>query len=242
MKVTVIGTSCTWFKRKNTSFLIDDDIVFDVPEGAYKDIISLTDLFKLKGVIISHLHTDHCLNLHVITTRYIRENHGRTEPLKIYCPKGTLEKLIEMNKIYYSSKDECDAKSYEGVVDFVYLEDGMTFKVGEYDVTAYKMEHGLPETYGFSFTDKKGLTVGFSADTRVCENLCKMLEKSNFAFVEMAAVKPHHAHICINEFEELLKKYNKTKIYPVHTSDDCQEYAKQHGMNYLEDGQILEFR
>ena len=28
MKLKVIGTSCTWFERNNTSFVIDKDIVF----------------------------------------------------------------------------------------------------------------------------------------------------------------------------------------------------------------------
>lgn len=241
MKVTVVGTSCTWFKRKNTSFVIDDDIIFDMPEGSYKDIIKLIDIFKTKAVLISHLHSDHCLNLHVVTTRHIRENHGRTEALKVYCPKGTLERLIEMNKMFYSGKDECDASKYEGFVEFVYLEDGMTFKVGEYTVTAYKMEHGLPETYGFTFTDTNGMTVGFSADTRVCDNLHNILNKSKFAFVEMAAVQPHHAHVCTNEFVELVNEHKDTKIYPVHTSDAAQEFAEKNGLNYLQDGQVLEF-
>jgi hypothetical protein len=39
MKVFAVGTSCTWFKRNNTSFIIDDKILFDTPAGSYKDII-----------------------------------------------------------------------------------------------------------------------------------------------------------------------------------------------------------
>ena len=241
MKVTVIGTSCTWFKRKNTSYLIDDDIVFDVPEGAYKDIINLTDIYKLKCVLISHMHTDHALNLHAITTRFIRENHGREEPLRVYAPKGAFDMLLELNKLFYGSHDETVKESYAGFVEFVELEDGMSFKEGEYTITAHKMEHGRPETFGFTFEDEKKTTVGFSADTKVCESLHKILEKSNFAFVELSAVKPHPTHICCDEFVELLEKYKNVKIYPVHTSDKTQQFAVENGFNYLEDGQVLEF-
>lgn len=240
MKVTVVGTSCTWFKRKNTSFLIDDDIVFDVPEGAYKDIINLTDLFKIKHVIISHMHTDHALDLHIILTRFMRECKNK-EPLKVYAPKGSFDRILETNKLFYSSEDEYTKEFYDGKVEFVDLEDGMNIQMGEYNVTAYKVEHGRPESYGFTFTNKKGTTVGFSGDTKVCENLHKLIDKSNFAFVEFASVEPHRSHICIRDFEELLKKYKNTKIYPVHTSDKTQDYSIANKFNYLEDGQVLEF-
>ncbi len=241
MKVTVVGTSCTWFKRKNTSFIIDDDIIFDVPEGSYKDIVKCVDIFKTKAVLITHLHRDHCLNLNVITTRHIREDHGRTDKLKIYCPQGTIEKFIQLNTMFYGGCDEANIDNYNKCLEFIYLEDGLTFDIGEYKVEAYKVEHGAPETFGFTFTNKQGFTVGFSADTRVCDNLHKILQKSNVAFVELSATTPHKTHICIEEFEELLKQYPNTKIYAVHTSDVCQEYAVKNGFNYLNDGDVLNF-
>ena len=241
MKVTVVGTSCSWFTRKNTSYLIDDDIVFDVPEGAYKDLINLTDIMKLKCILISHVHTDHALGLHVITTRYIRENNRRTEPLRIYAPKGFFDLLVQMNKMFLGGDDEFNKEAYKGRVEFIDLEDGMSFTESEYNITAYKMEHGKPETYGFVFTDKKQTSVGFSSDTRICDNLHKLLDKSNHAFVEMAAMKQHPKHICCDEFCDLLKKYPSTKFYPVHTSDETQKFAVDKGLNYLEDGQVLNF-
>lgn len=241
MKVTVVGTSCTWFKRNNTSYIIDDDILLDVPEGSYKDIVKNIDIISLKGVLISHLHTDHALDLHIITTRFMRENHGRTTPLKIYAPKGTFDKIIGLHKLFYASDDECEKESYAGKVEFIDIEDGMTFDIGEYNVTVYKVEHGKPESFAFSFKDKNGKVVGFSGDTRVCDNLHKMLDVSNYAFVEMSAVKPHMAHISINEFVELSNKYENVKMFPVHTSDECQEFAIKKGLNYLVDGQELEF-
>ena len=68
-----------------------------------------------------------------------------------------------------------------------------------------------------------------------------MLKKSNFAFVEMSAVNKHRTHISINEFVELTKQYPTVKIFPVHTNDECQKYAIKNNLNYLTDGQILEF-
>ena len=240
MKVTVVGTSCTWFKRKNTSYIIDDNILFDVPQGSYKDIINRIDIFGLDSVLISHLHTDHVLDLHVITTRIMRENRGRQKPLKVYGPKGLFDKIIDLHNLFCGAADECDKNSYIGKVEFIDLEDGMIFSQGEYTITAYKVEHGKPETYGFTFKDKKGKVVGFSADTIVCDNLHKIITASDVAFVEVAAEKPSKTHICLDEYLEILETYSNKTIYPVHTCDACQKYVEENNLNPLHDGQVLE--
>ena len=35
---------------------------------------------------------------------------------------------------------------------------------------------------------------------------------------------------------ELKKKYNKTEMYPIHTSDACQKYAEENNLNVVNDG------
>ena len=84
MKLKIIGTSCTWFERLNTSYVIDNDIIFDVPNGNYKPIIKYTDISKLRCIIISHFHTDHFADFRIIATLIMRhfEKYGRTAPLK----------------------------------------------------------------------------------------------------------------------------------------------------------------
>lgn len=242
MKVKVIGTSCTWFKRNNSSYVIDENIIFDTPEGSFKDIANYMNVMNTKCVLITHFHTDHFPDLHIIATEIMRhgKRHGRTEKLRVYGPKGILERLVSLNRLLFAGPDECDPEQLCEAIDFVEVFDGFEFEEGEYKITAYKVEHGNPETYGFVFEDKSGKTVSFSADTTVCDNLHKMLEKSDFAFVEMASVNEHKTHISINDFEGLLKKYKNVKIYPVHTCDKCQEYAVEHGFNVLNDGDLLE--
>ena len=242
MKLKVIGTSCTWFERNNTSFVIDDDIVFDVPAGNYKLISKYTDISKLRCVLITHFHTDHFSDFRIIATLTMRhfEEFGRTENLRVYAPKGIIENMTAGAKLTYSGKDECDEESLRKYIDFIELEDGFEFEEGDYKIKAYKVDHGAPETYGFTFTDKTGKTIAFSADTKMCDNLHNMLETADVAFVEMSAIKPHRTHLTVDEFLELSNKYNKTKMYPIHTCDKAQEYAISHGLNYVNDGDELE--
>lgn len=240
MKVKVLGTSCTWFKRNNTSFILDDKIVFDVPFGNYKLINSYMDIYDIKSVIITHFHSDHFGDLNVIATRFMRHLSDDAEKLKIYGPKGILEKLIEYNKVLLGAKDECDPESLTKHIDFIEVCDGFEFEVCGYKVKAFEMVHGVPETYGFSFSDENGKTIVFSADTAMCDNLNLMLENADVAFVEMSDIRQSKTHLSTQEFVDLTKKYSKTKFYPVHTSDMSQEFAINNGLNYLNDGDILE--
>lgn len=242
MKLKVIGTSCTWFERNNTSFVIDKDIVFDVPDGNYKLISKYTDISKLRCVLITHFHTDHFLDFRIIATLIMRhfEKYGRTENLRVYSPKGIVEKMVQMAELSYSGNDEKDADSIKKHIDFIEIEDGFEFEESDYKIKAYKMEHGAPETYGFTFTDKDGKVFAFSSDTKMCDNLHKMLETADYAFVEMSSTIPHRSHLSINEFVELEKTYTNAKFYPVHTSDACQKYAIENNMNYVNDGDELD--
>ena len=242
MKVKVMGTSCTWFKRENTSYVIDDEIIFDVPNGTYKNLIKVMDLEKTKCVLISHLHTDHFFDLRIIVTRFLRDFKDRPEKLRIYAPKGTAETLIEINRLVYGGFDECSEEYVKSKIEFFELSDGFEFEEGSYNIRAYKMNHSILECFGFTFTDKKtGTVVGFSSDTAMCDNLHKMLSVSSYAFVEMASMEKCKTHLCCEEFEFLMAKYDKCKMFPVHTSDVCQEYAENNGLNYLVDGQTLNF-
>jgi len=241
MKVNVIGTACTWFERKNTSYLIDDKIVFDTPSGSYKDVIKITDIEKISTILISHFHSDHFADIHVYATRFMRELKTPSEKKKIYAPKGALENLIKLNDAMQSACDELVAENFLKNIDFIDLYDGLKFEVEGYNVTAYQMKHGKPETYGFVFEDKNGQTIGFSADTEMCDNLKTIISRSDFAFIEMASVTKREKHLCIDEFESLEKEFPSCKMFPVHTCDKCQKYAEDNNMNYLHDGQILEF-
>ncbi len=240
MKVFVVGTACSWFERRNTSFILDDVMLFDTPEGNYKTILKEIDVFNLDCIFISHFHTDHFADLHIFTTRMIRESKRRNKPkLRVYGPVGIEQKLINHLKFFYGGDDETSPEILEQYVEFIELYDGMQFEEGGYSVMAYKMQHGKPECFGLTFTDKSGKTVAFSADTIICDNLEKMLKKSDFAFVDMASNVPSKTHIEMHDFVGLTEKFKNCKIYPVHTCDKSQEFAEQNGLNFLTDGETL---
>lgn len=237
MKVFAVGTSCTWFKRNNTSFIIDDKILFDTPSGSYKDIVKQIDIFKLDGIIISHFHADHFGDFPIFTTRIMRESEkrGRTKKLKVYGPKGVLEKLIALNTLLIGAEDECSEENLRKNIDFIEVDDGDEFELSGYKVKTLKVDHNRSVCMGFVFEKEGHKTVGFSGDTKECENLHKMLEISDVAFVDMAAPVPAKAHLDCFRFVELQNMYPNCQMWPIHTSDECYKFAEDNGLRVLND-------
>lgn len=242
MKVVAVGTSCTWFERNNTSFVVDDDIIFDIPAGNYKALVKLgvmDDISKIRAVLISHFHSDHFGDFHIFSTRISREV-VLDKKCVVYGPTGILDRVVEYNRVLCGSLDELDRDFLSKNLEFIELYDGMKFKLGKYDVKAFLMSHGTVETYGFTFTFD-GVTVGFSADTAPCENLDKILEESDFAFVDCASMKKHKSHLSVFDFDEIVKRFPKTKIFPIHTADPTYDYVKGKGYSVVDDGDEFNF-
>lgn len=241
MKVTMVGTSCTWYSKNNTSFIIDDNMLFDISSGNYKDVIKSLDIFDLNAIFISHLHADHVGDLYVITTRYIRElkKRDKKEKLRIYGPKGLAEFIVDYCRLCFGSADELDLNLLKNTIDFIEVYDGFVFEEGEYKIKALKMLHGNMDCYGYMFDDKKGKVISFSADTSKCDNLLQMLNNSNYAFVDMAAVSENIHHLHVDGFISLENTYKNCKMIPVHISDQAYELAKSYNMELHNDGDII---
>lgn len=242
MKVFAVGTSCTWFERNNTSFILDDDILFDVPDGQYKQIIKVIDIKKVRAIFISHFHADHFVDTHIVLTRFMRESRkwwGRTDKLQFFGPRGLADKFVEIQKAFCTEEIECDINYIKKFVDFHEVEDSEEFEFSGYKIKVFAMDHGDLYSQGYTFTDKNGKVVGFTADTKDCENLRKMLAVSDVAFVDLASVEPAKSHLDVKSFMELEKEYKGCKMYAIHTSDESYELAKSKGINVLDDSDII---
>ena len=237
MKVFAVGTGCTWFARNNTSFIIDDRILFDTPSGSYKDIIKTIDISKLDGIIISHFHADHFGDFPVFATTFMRESEamGRTKNLKVYGPTSVLDKLIELNTTLFAAEDEKNREMLQKYIDFIDVDDGDNFELSGYKVSVVRVDHGGLMCLGYMFTDENGKTVGFSADTKECDALHEILKLSSVAFVDMAASRPVKAHLHRARFMQLQAMYPNCEMIPVHMSDETLVFAKENGLRVIND-------
>lgn len=210
MKIKIIGCYVTWSKENSTSFLIDEKLIFDVPQGSFKDLYNDNDLTKIEYIIISHFHSDHFADLHLIID--ILNQMKEHKNISILAPKGCKERLIKMFEIF----DVMHLKEYvDDHVTFIDCEDGKEVTLGDYEIKIYKVLHNWHDTYGFVI-EKNGKKIGFSSDSAMCDNLLKIIDVSDAIFIDSSNIEKNNKHLCTEEVISLSKEYPSCRFIPVH--------------------------
>ena len=64
MKVRVIGSGSMWTAFNSASYMIDDNILVDIPNGLCKSLFRMgIDPRNIENVLITHFHGDHYFDI-----------------------------------------------------------------------------------------------------------------------------------------------------------------------------------
>lgn len=192
-------------ERMGSSYLVlanDEPYLFDYGTGVVRRIASFSpswggeyqalEVENLKYAFLTHIHSDHTLGLaDLIITPWIM---GRSEPLKIFGPKGAKYMHTNIIKAYqpdidyriYGTQPQ-NSTGYK--VIFNELKDKFVYQDENIKVTAFLNDHGdLQESYGFLIetNDKKIL---ISGDTAMSKNLISYGENLDYLIHEIYSQK-----------------------------------------------------
>ena len=192
-------------ERMGSSYLVlanDEPYLFDYGTGVVRRIAAFStswggeyqalEVENLKYAFLTHIHSDHTLGLaDLIITPWIM---GRSEPLKIFGPKGAKNMHTNIIKAYqpdidyriYGTQPQ-NSTGYK--VIFNELKDKFVYQDENIKVTAFLNDHGdLQESYGFLIetTDKKIL---ISGDTAMSKNLISYGENLDYLIHEIYSQK-----------------------------------------------------
>ena len=192
-------------ERMGSSYLVlanDEPYLFDYGTGVIRRIAAFSpswggeyqalEVENLKYSFLTHIHSDHTLGLaDLIITPWIM---GRSEPLKIFGPKGAKNMHTNIIKAYqpdidyriYGTQPQ-NSTGYK--VIFNELKDKFVYQDENIKVTAFLNDHGdLQESYGFLIetTDKKIL---ISGDTAMSKNLISYGENLDYLIHEIYSQK-----------------------------------------------------
>ena len=192
-------------ERMGSSYLVlanDEPYLFDYGTGVVRRIAAFSpswggeyqalEVENLKYAFLTHIHSDHSLGLaDLIITPWIM---GRSEPLKIFGPKGAKNMHINIIKAYQPDIDyrifgtqPQNSTGYK--VIFNELKDKFVYQDENIKVTAFLNDHGdLQESYGFLIetNDKKIL---ISGDTAMSKNLISYGENLDYLIHEIYSQK-----------------------------------------------------
>ncbi len=234
MKIQIVGAGCTWTRELSTSYIINDEILFDIPQGSFKTLYLDYGFENIATIVISHFHSDHFADLHIVLDYIFR--HFPQRKLTIITPKGGAERVRAMFRLYELSHL---LHHLEEFVTFIECENNKKFKIGKYSFKCFKMTHNDLDSYGF-LIDDGGEKVGFSGDTAMCNNLHKILKKAKVCFIDTAGVEVNGKHLCVGEVVALQKEYVDCKLVKIHLSSYAMQELDYIGEEYARDGDVVE--
>lgn len=151
IRVTFLGTAASrpTVRRNASSIAVQregDVFLFDCGEGTQRQMMRYATGFTLGEIFITHLHADHFLGITGLLRTMALQ--GRTEPLHIYGPPGsraTLRNAVGLG---------VDRVSFPLTIQE--LEVGARVSHGEYDVVAFRVNHGT-QALGYALVEHERL-------------------------------------------------------------------------------------
>jgi len=140
-------------------------VAIDLGNGTLGTLQRVLDPFDLDGVVLSHLHPDHCADVSgLIVYRRYHPAGPRRGVLPLHGPSGTVERL---RAAYATDVDERLATDLSDVFDVRPMHD--RFCLGALEMSAVRVEHPC-EAYGLRVRHG-GRSLAFSGDTGPCAAL-----------------------------------------------------------------------
>ena len=179
MRLTVLGCSGTFPGPDSpcSGYLVEHDgyrVVVDLGAGALGPLQRHCDLLDIDAVVVSHLHTDHCIDL--VAYAYARRYHpGGVPPrLPVHGPVGTCERI----------RDAFEAPPADGLLEVYDFRDLGTGPValGPFTLTTAVVNHPV-ESRAIRL-EAGGRTLVYSSDSGECDALVDLAQGADLFLCE----------------------------------------------------------
>lgn len=227
MKLTVLGCSGTFPSAEGgcSAYLVEHDgfhLLLDAGNGAVGALQRHIGLFDLDAVLLSHLHTDHCVDL--VAYSYARRYHPEPPPrLVVHGPRGTAERLVQVF-------DHPPHDGLHDVYDFRTTSAG-TMSVGPFDIDLTPTAHPI-ECYAIRVT-AGGKSITYSADTGPTDDVARAAAGSDLFLCEATwledSPRAPNLHMTAREAGEHAARADVGRLALIHTTAylDQEAYVEQ---------------
>lgn len=237
MKVTVVGSGSMWNKYNSASYLVDNNIAVDFPNGMCKYLFRQgIDPRKIEHVLITHFHGDHYFDLPFY---FILKSKSDDKKVNIYCSKEGKAKNYKLLKLAFPNS----AREIKDTLNLNY-ENRNDFAIDNYVISKHKVSHGKMPAYGYIFS-KDNLKVGFTGDTTLCETVEYMASICNYLFCDCMFIKGTTKHMGIDMIKNLSTKYPNCKFVVSHMEENAREELKNLALENVivpEDGIVIDIK
>jgi ribonuclease BN (tRNA processing enzyme) len=154
-------------------------VVLDLGNGTFGALQRYLDPFALNGLVLSHLHPDHCADISALTVyRRYHPNPPQCDVLPVYGPPDAAERLIAA---YAPNADERTRTDLSDLYTFRSY-DGGTATIGPLVVRAARVEHPC-DAYAVRVSHA-GIALVYSGDTGPCPQLVELATGADVLLAE----------------------------------------------------------
>jgi ribonuclease BN (tRNA processing enzyme) len=191
MRITVVGCSGSFPGPGSPAscYLVEAEgfrLLLDLGSGAVGALQNYAALGQIDAVCISHLHSDHCVDLCGFSVARTIHPDGPMPPIPVYGPDQTELRLAQALDAEPGSGAGYD-RSFTGAFSFTTISPG-TMDIGPLRVTAARMNHPV-QTFGFR-VEHAGRSVAYSADTGQTEALVQLARDADVLLSEASFLEP----------------------------------------------------
>jgi ribonuclease BN (tRNA processing enzyme) len=234
MRVTVVGCAGSFPNAASAAscYLLEAEgfrLVIDMGNGALGSLQRYVSLSDVDAVFLSHLHADHCVDLH--SYRVVREwaPDGPLPPIPVYGPAGTADRIALLRG--------ADGDDNLGAWLTFHEYPSGQWEAGPFRVTTAHMDHPV-ETFGFR-VEHGDWTAVYSADTGESDALVGLATNADLLLCEAAFLdnpgNPPHVHLSGRQAGEHAAKAGVGELVLTHlvawydTDDSLTEAATTFG-------------
>ncbi len=153
-------------------------VVLDLGNGTFGALQSYLDPFSLDGLLLSHLHPDHCADVSALTVyRRYHPNPPPCDVVALYGPRDAAERLVAA---YAPNADERESTDLSDVYSFRSY--GEAVVIGPFEVRAAPVDHPC-EAYALRI-GHAGRSLVFSGDTGPCRQLVELATGADVLLAE----------------------------------------------------------
>lgn len=162
--------------------MIDDKLLLDA--GTIGSKLSVREQSAIKHILITHSHLDHIKGIPFLADNIIMTSGKQS--VTLYGIRETLDSLRKnlLNDKIWPDFTKISA-SIEPVLKLRQITPGKTFRVGEYAIRAYRVNHTVPAV-GYVVRDDKGTTLLYTGDTGPTDEIWKTRGMLNAIIIEVS--------------------------------------------------------
>lgn len=215
MNIKFIGTGSMISNDNQASYLVNNNIMVDFPQGTMK-ILKRNNLNEqIKYIFITHTHADHFFDLPFI----ILDFYQRKQKLNIVICKKDRMKVLKLLKLGFPGL------FYEILLNKTinFIDNKKVIKIDNLTISSYKTVHGVMKncySYVFKYNDKK---IVFTGDTTICDNLLDNIIDADYLICDVTNKIGNNFHLGVDDIKHFLNEYKNLKIIPSHMGKNSKK-------------------